>query len=119
MPLKVPLKDIQLQSCFVETATLAEALLNKTYVLSADSPISLEDKVSSCGAVRGIKDAINTGNCVKYFVENEVIVVDITLLLLIIADPHILLGKNWAPDGSCFQLYSDTVHQSIGIHGVW
>lgn len=114
MPLKVPLKDIQLQSCFVETApTLAEALLNKTYVLSADSPISLEEKVSSYGAVHGIKDAINTGNCVKYFVENEVIVVDIILLLLIIADPHkkiILLGKNWAPDGSYFQLYSDTVH---------
>ena len=89
MPLKVPLKDIQLQSYFVETApTLAEALLNKTHVLSADSPISLEEKVSSYGAVHGIKDAINTGNCVKYFVENEVIVVDITLLLLIIADPH-------------------------------
>jgi hypothetical protein len=73
LPLKVPLKDIQLQSCFVEAApTLAEALLNKTYVLSADSPISLEEKVSSYGAVHGTKNAINTGNCVKCFVESEV-----------------------------------------------
>ena len=75
LPLKMPLKGIQLQSCFVETVpTLAEALLSKTYVLGADGPISLEEKVYSYGAIHGIKDSINTEDCVKYIVEGQVIV---------------------------------------------
>ena len=72
----MPLKDIHLHSCFVETAPkLAEALQSKTYVLSADSTctISLEERVYSYGAIYGKEDSINIGNCVKYNVEGQVL----------------------------------------------
>ena len=44
--------------------------------------MSLEEKVSSYGAVYGIKDAINTRNCMKYFVENRRFTIGKTMLTL-------------------------------------
>ena len=43
-----------------------------------ESPLSLEEKVYSYGAVRGTKDSINVGNCVKYTVEGQVIATNIS-----------------------------------------
>ena len=47
-------------------------------------------------------------NCVKYIVEGQVIVIDISKRVLLFI--MIFIRRNWAPDGSCFNLCSDTVH---------